>query len=632
MILGLESIPALEEVLASADTVRDEFRKNCHFPLIFWVNDDTKTKLMQLAPNLESWGTSTEFTISYEELADFINGKAEQFFTSKLLRFSLLELEAELTAAQVDLYSNKPDLAPELSANLESLLGFIREIKGNRTAACQHYQRAVQLWQEVGNLERQGQILSYLASCADEQGARDYLQQAVSIFEQIGRKDLIADSMVRFSQVLKQLEDWQLLENLARKALEVHQATNQSIPLAQDYGFLAEVALNQERWQEAQQFAFTALEVDTELENDLESWLRFLWARSQQHLDQEQEAIENLEIAKLGYPLYDLQLHLDILGDLQKLYFQHRDYLKAFQIKQERQRVETQFGLRAFIGASRIQPTIGAQGVAPSPAPKFTSLPNNSEPIAPEIIASGREKDVRELVARLQRTDYKVVVLYGYSGVGKSSLVNAGLVPTLQKSTVSGQAIAPILIRVYTDWRKELAEVLGITPPQTPPLQGYRVHTSLDQPQDPAFSPPSPPTLGGTGVQSPPGLGDLGGSKGLDIIQSDLCIHRSLQGEGLSNSPFPRLSNSPFPTREGGWGVRSSNSQATILAKLKQAEAQNRRIVLIFDQFEEFFFVNDGKCSSHQQWENEFFAFLGDCLQILSLKVVFSLRQDYLHL
>ncbi|HBL57580.1 MAG TPA: hypothetical protein DDZ80_03180, partial [Cyanobacteria bacterium UBA8803] len=38
-------------------------------------------------------------------------------------------------------------------------------------------------------------------------------------------------------------------------------------------------------------------------------------------------------------------------------------------------------------------------------------------------------------------------------------------------------------------------------------MNSYRVHTSLTPPQNTAFSPPSPPTLGGTGVQSLPTLG-----------------------------------------------------------------------------------------------------------------------------
>ncbi|OUL34354.1 ribosome assembly protein 4, partial [Nostoc sp. T09] len=48
--------------------------------------------------------------------------------------------------------------------------------------------------------------------------------------------------------------------------------------------------------------------------------------------------------------------------------------------------------------------------------------------------------------------------------------------------------------------------------------------------------------------------------------------------------------------------------------------------MLIFDQFEEFFFVYP-----EPKQRRQFFEFLGECLNILSVKVILSLRIDYLH-
>jgi hypothetical protein len=45
------------------------------------------------------------------------------------------------------------------------------------------------------------------------------------------------------------------LQTLAQTALQVHETENKPLELAQDYGFLAEVALAQERWSDANQFA-----------------------------------------------------------------------------------------------------------------------------------------------------------------------------------------------------------------------------------------------------------------------------------------------------------------------------------------------------------------------------------------
>ncbi|HEY9604352.1 MAG TPA: hypothetical protein V6C85_22240, partial [Allocoleopsis sp.] len=58
--------------------------------------------------------------------------------------------------------------------------------------------------------------------------------------------------------------------------------------------------------------------------------------------------------------------------------------------------------------------------------------------------------------------------------------------------------------------------------------------TRLNPTQDLGIRPPSPPMLGGTGVQSPPGLGNLGGEK-------DLCVHRSPKVGGLEGQ------------NDGGW-------------------------------------------------------------------------------
>ena len=51
-----------------------------------------------------------------------------------------------------------------------------------------------------------------------------------------------------------------------------------------------------------------------------------------------------------------------------------------------------------------------------------------------------------------------------------------------------------------------------------------------------AFCPPSPPILGGTGIQSPPKLGDLGGGKDSNEVRPNLCVHRSQFMEGKGGS------------------------------------------------------------------------------------------------
>ncbi|MDZ8088897.1 MAG: WD40 repeat domain-containing protein, partial [Nostoc sp. DedQUE12b] len=76
-------------------------------------------------------------------------------------------------------------------------------------------------------------------------------------------------------------------------------------------------------------------------------------------------------------------------------------------------------------------------------------------------------------------------------------------------------------------------------------------------------------------------------------------------------------------------GQLSSSELGTpqyLISKLKENEQRNLRTVLIFDQFEEFFFVYTEPAQRKQ-----FFEFLGECLNVLSVKVILSLRVDYIH-
>ena len=570
MVFGLESVGDLDELLSATNQVREEFRKNFHFPVVLWVSDEVLKKLLQLAPDFESWAITTEFVVATDELIDFVRQIAQKLFDGDLkLRLGAFR---EIKLACHDLHSRKQVLDLELKAGIEYLLGFTESdnlVNRNLDKALEHYQKGLELWQQSNNLERQGQVLSDIAFCyylkalrhrkidhPDWQATRHYLRQSLEVFEQAQRPDLVANSILGFGKILRRLQDWEQLQTLVQKALQRHQTENKPIELAQDYGFLAEVALAKKRWSEAKDLAQKALEVlsavpslqsanssgvvyklpDKPVISYEPSRYRFILGQAQQHLDQPQEAIRNLEAAKrVGSPEHDTQLYLDILWHLQKLYFEQKEYLKAFEIKLERQSIEQQYGFRAFVGAGRIQPQRQA---------KFALTPVKSqETIAPEITASGRQLDVERLVQRIGEPSYKLIVIHGQSGVGKSSLVNGGLVPALKQKVIGTSDVLPVPMRVYTSWVGELGKLLA--------------EALLE--------------------------------KGIDL---------------------------PTPL----------DSEAAILEQLQQSESRNLRTVLIFDQFEEFFFVYPTPGERRQ-----FFEFVGACLKILPVKVILSLREDYLH-
>ncbi|MEH2406768.1 nSTAND1 domain-containing NTPase, partial [Nostoc sp.] len=701
MVVGLESVQNLSVMLTSANQVREEFRKNFTFPLVLWIDDEIYKQLIQLAPDLESWATTRNFEISTQELVDYIIETANQWFSNnlKLSVAVYLKLENELETAQRDLL-NHPDIYNlEIQANIESLLGFVKQINNHIDSALQHYHKALELWQESNNLEKQAIILGEIGVCyylkafkhqdinhPDWQATWHYVQEYINFINQLQtpdltdfspnleklkrnltpqppsllgngdnskplslqerglergfpycQQDLIANAVVKFGDILRDLQKWETLQSLSEQALVVHQTNNQLRELAKDYGFLAEVALAQEDWVKANQLVQQALKVFATIPNlesgnisgvlsditerilkskDL-SLYRFILGRSQYHLGQIQEATLSLETARdVGNPLEDVRLYLDILKFLQQLHFEQKEYLQAYKIKQQRRSIEQQFGLRAFIGAGRLEATKQA----------FVETLRSNSPqgnIAPEIAASGRLLDVERLIERMGRNDYKLIVIHGQSGVGKSSLVNAGLVPALKDKAIGIQDYLPVVMRVYTNWVEELGKLLGKGRDegelefQVLTSEAQRstseLETSTSEAQRSTFE------LGTSDSEAQHSTSELG--------TSTSEAQRSTFELGTSDS---EAQHSTFElgtsTSEAQHSTSELGTPQYLISRLKENEQRNLRTVLIFDQFEEFFFVYTEPAQRKQ-----FFEFLGECLNVLSVKVILSLRVDYIH-
>ncbi|MEH2129769.1 MAG: ribosome assembly protein 4 [Nostoc sp.] len=661
MVVGLESVQNLSVMLTSANQVREEFRKNFAFPLVLWIDDEIYKQLIQFAPDLESWATTRNFAISTQELVDFVIETANQWFSNNL-KFSVdvyIKLENELETAQKDLIK-KPDVYNlEIQANLESLLGFIKQRNNQKDSALQHYHKALELWQQSHHLEQQAKILSEIGFCyylkafkhqdinhPDWHKTWHSVQEYINFINQFQSPDLVANAVVKFGDILRDLQEWKTLHSLSKQALLIHETNNQPRELAKDYGFLAEVALAQKNWVKANQLVQQALktfaaipnvesanmsgvlsadfsqdlknlsparrealnsppslvgkeagglgfvdEVKSQVLSDIpESVLKskdlslyqFILGRSQYHLGQIKEATLSLETARdVGNPLEDVRLYLDILRFLQQLYFEQKEYLQAYKIKQQRRSIEQQFGLRAFIGAGRLEATKQA----------FVETLRSNSPqgnIAPEIAASGRLLDIERLIERMGRPDYKLIVIHGQSGVGKSSLVNAGLVPALMNKAIGIQDYLPVVMRVYTNWVEELGKLLG-------GCEEWRVCRDAIHRVSPEWRESEPQ----------PSTSELGGST-FDIQNTHSLL----------------LSSSSRPSAD----AMNRVSTKFLITQLRENEQRNLRTVLIFDQFEEFFFVYTEPAQRKQ-----FFEFLGECLNVLSVKVILSLRIDYIH-
>ena len=489
-------------------------------------------------------------------------------------------LHQDLEAAHRELHNLGTKLDSQLEANLEFLLALDAH---KDESSRQHFERSLALWQESSNLERQGCLLYYLGvwwrkytleHLAEQNQtynqAKNYFQQSVDIFEEANHLDLVAKVINSLGEILQRLHHWEELEDIAKRALRIHQSFSNPIKEAQAYGFLAEVALNKSTSIDAKQLAQKALAIiETALSNDIDdsqqsedltwevslhhSWYLLLLARSilrdfteensNQNSEQNQQVLNLLVTAKEKIKThYDPSLYIQILDKLNKVYFHEGQYLQAFKSKQEKQSIEQQFGFYPFFGVGQLRSKekVIHQTLSPLEQQKI---------ISQTITNLGRQQDNNHLLERISSNDNQLTVIYGSPGVGKSSFLHTSLIPSLQINPIGLRHVLPVLQQNYHNWTQELAQSLTNALAE----QGINKNTSTSR-------------------------------------------------------------NYTIPTSQ------------TIIAKLRNNIEYNLLTVLIFDQFEEFFFV-------YQDLDQRqiFYNFLQEFLQIPYVKIIISLRQDYLH-
>ncbi|WP_237396699.1 hypothetical protein [Okeania sp. KiyG1] len=579
MVWGLESVRDIDKLLVSMGLVREEFRKNCPYPIVLWIDAEISRKFIRLIPDFENWSSLTVFETATQELIDFIQQTSESVYQKVLESGTGIFLDdtalglgesayQELVGARQELLNREVTLEIELEANLEFVLG--RATDNSTEIALEHYQHSLELWQQINNSVRVAHTYYYLGlwwrsyalRCRVEKNmacerACSYFQQSVEGFETVNRPDLVAKFINAWGEVLQTLGRWDELETVAKRAIELHQTYSQAFREARAYGFLAEFELAKNHYRQAKKLAQNAIEIfnktldavsppSSEKDEITLDWERyshlgkylFTLAKAEKKLGKFEASIANFEQAKnTTKPEYRTEFYIHILTELRKIYYQQKAYLTAFKLKQERQKIEQQFGFVAFIGANRL----GYR--KPNTNQALPQL--NRRKITQEISASGRQFNVEELLERISRPDYKLIVIHGQSGVGKSSILQAGLIPVLEKKSIDTRNVVVVLQRVYVNWISELG-------------------------------------------------GNL--AKKLKTIPQ-LAVNSQML-----------------------------NSTEAIFYQLRNNAEFNLLTVIIFDQFEEFFFVN-----SEPGQKREFAQFLQECLEIPFVKIVLSLREDYIH-
>ncbi|MCT7984075.1 hypothetical protein NG796_12280 [Laspinema sp. A4] len=521
MVLGLESAVAIDELLISIDLVRDEFRKQFPFPLVFWVTDDLLHRITQFAPNFKSWaGPSIKFEIPTPQLIQRLRETAENLFNcileagaDQLQVGAAMELlththRQEIACAIKDIERAGESLDPYLQACLDFVRGWNAYSHDELATAREFYQRSLAFWEKAvppvpasGNLteegsnlhlERYGCLLFYLGACWHREAllhrgvaqaaygqARDYFRHCVAIYQQAHRPDLMAKFINALGEVLQRLRDRDGLEEVALIATQLHQEYPDPIAEAQDCGYWGEVALWNSQWAIAKQSALNALQIlesyrATTLTPAKRSflewsaqyhrgWYLLLLGRSLSALSESQNAIATLEKAKSHtQPECNPQLYSEILQELRSLYFNRGDRLTAFALKQELYALEHQYGFRAFIGAQPLQPQLH-----PLNPTQLLHLGMGDRPFPQKRYAgsslTGREAEIECAITRIGRPDYKLTLIHGPAGVGKSSLLSAQLAPALHQKQIGLHLALPLVIPIQGDWFPDALEVFNRT-------------------------------------------------------------------------------------------------------------------------------------------------------------------------
>ncbi|MEC4893595.1 MAG: hypothetical protein SAL07_21810 [Oscillatoria sp. PMC 1051.18] len=586
-VFDLDRVTALEQVLMASNQVRDEFRKNFHFPLVLWVNDEVLQKLTRFAPDFKSWAAaSIKFELSIDNLEELCI-ETEKNLLKKLLTAGCQEFlpnqaidlapgcrqRQELEFARADLPGKQRELFSQIEALWQFILGRDAFAENKLDEALNRYEQSLAIWEDsVKTAERSlpnvksthdkfGFLHYHIALCYTRQikargetttcfdRAKSNLQASINFFQTNSRLELVAQLTIQLGLVLFKQAQWQDLCELALSALKQPAIVCCNEHTARVYGFLAQVALAQLKPKAALSYAQMALNIQKlsrlPKTHQNQGLYLLLLAQAQYQLAGESlrlakrnelitTSIENLkrakELEKLSTDPFR-ELYLEILEQLISLYLEQKEYLLAFELKQEKIKIEQKFGLRAFLGASPLGTTDNWENPA----------------FARAIAASGRKKDVTRLIERLSRSEHKLTVLHGASGVGKSSLLGAGLIPALSGEIIAAREVLPILHKLGNSWEQELDRTLN-------------------------------------------------------------------------------AARAKWQTQAKETILSKDSSPSTMLEKLRSMSQSNLLTVLIFDQFEEFFFT----CTEKTE-RCKFYQFLRDCLNLPFVKVILCLREDYLH-
>ena len=423
---------------------------------------------------------------------------------------------------------------------------------------------------------RQGVLLFYVGLCDFRsaqknhtqssyywQEAKSYFQDSLEVFATTGRPDIIAQFIGQLSEVLHHLQQWSELQKIAQQSLDLHQNYGTQIQLACDYGYLADVALQEKNWTKAAQLAQACL---------------FCLAEAQ-----EGEESHECLFPELLQQIYQLVLAKAQKNLGEKSVAQQRLHNAAKQLPQALNHSDHRYDAYRYIWMLR----------------RLRSLYFESSCYLEAFDIRQKRRSVE------QQYGFRAFI-----GAGRLQPLYKATNPVLSSPTGSGNVALEI---VASGRERDINRLIG------------RI---------------SRPDKKLTVIHGPSGVGKSSTVTGGLVpalqhraIGDQLAVPVVLQvytewvrelGKSLQTSLLQmQLGRNDEELAEE---PDSISSISEILEQLKQNGDNYLITVLIFDQFEEFFF------GTHGRKEKEVFdRFICDCLNIPFVKVIFSLREDYLH-
>ncbi|MCP4109424.1 MAG: AAA family ATPase, partial [Desulfobacteraceae bacterium] len=474
VVTGLESVSRPDDILAGANQAREEFRKNFPFPLVLWITDELMSSMIRVAPDLKSWATIVRFTFSKDELRDFFY-KCVREYTHSVLSADSGHIQSGFPVFEDDIKELdallRETFLRELSeteskSGFQADLYFLEGIRALRHVSLDEavtgFEQTLALLSPGENPEKYGAVRICAGRCREKKGesgrALSDFKSAVEVFETSERYDLAAKYMTEQCLILRQTGEWDELEKTAEKALKL--SRNQSLAgvSARNYVFMALAAQQREKWEEVLELGHSALEDLAEIENESDP---ALYARDRDHarliMAKAYRAME--EPDKAAGLLFDArdegefgtgpELYAEILDMLRDILYDKRDYIGALEAKQEKYSLEHEFGVRAFIGAGRV-------------------IRRKDTGVASEIQALGRREDLDRIIKKIRSSDCRLLIVHGLSGVGKSSILEAGAEPALKKMSIETRCVVSVITRSYTVWAETLLQniCIAVKPPQ----------------------------------------------------------------------------------------------------------------------------------------------------------------------